>query len=76
MSANVSLNFYGGDLSIDFDCSGDATKCKYALCEIMPPEGPDGCAYRQHGTCNHPMSKINAVENLRRRLGTWIKTNE
>lgn len=38
--ANISVTLYDGVFDVIFDCCGP-TKCKFALCEFMPPENDE-----------------------------------
>jgi len=66
-TANVCATIYEGGFDINFDCVG-VLACKYACCELMPPDGNCPCTYSDHSTCISPHAKLAAIESLRDRL--------
>ena len=74
-TANVYASLYGGEFQIGFDCPGVET-CRYALCQVMPPDGSEECTYRNHGSCVSPAAQSAAVKMLRNRLTKEMKSLE
>lgn len=66
-TANAVATIYEGKFDINFDCVG-VLACKYARCELMPPDGEYPCFYSNHSTCISPHAKLAAIELLRARL--------
>lgn len=66
-TANACATIYEGKFDVNFDCVG-VTACKFALCEIMPPNGDYPCSYSDHSTCISPHAKLAAIDLLRSKL--------
>lgn len=71
-TANICANIYEGVFQVDFDCVG-ADMCRYVICHLMPPDGSEECAYREHGTCLNPHAKAAALEVLGRKIKKELK---
>lgn len=72
--ANISVTLYDGAFDVAFDCCGP-TKCKFALCEFMPPENDDAnCMHKIYGSCHSSDAQIAAMESVKRRLSGLIKS--
>lgn len=74
-TANVCANIYEGEFQLTFDCVG-VMVCKFALCQMMPPDGSDECTYREHGSCLCPHAKSAALESLRSKITKELKQLE
>lgn len=64
---NVSASIYQGELQMIFECVG-AEACKFALCQMMPPDGSEACFFSEYGSCSCPGAKYAAIKGLRGRL--------
>lgn len=74
-TANICANIYEGHFDINFDCVG-VLVCKYARCELMPPNRDYPCWSLEHGSCRSPHAKLAAIELLRSRLSKEKKDIE
>lgn len=74
-TANACATIYEGKFDINFDCVG-VLACKYARCELMPPDGDYPCWSSEHGSCRSPHAKLAAIELLRNRLSKEKKDIE
>lgn len=71
-TSNMFANLYDGKFDMQFECSG-AEVCRYALCQMMPPDGSENCTYQEYGSCRNPHAQYAAIETLRNRLTREIK---
>lgn len=71
-TANVCANIYEGEFQLSFDCV-EVEKCRFALCQVMPPDGSEGCVYREHGTCLSSSAKYAGLSAMRARLTREMK---
>jgi len=74
-TANICANIYEGEFMLNFDCVG-VKMCRFALCSMMPPDGSEECAYREHGSCLCPHAKSAALESLKNRITKELKQLE
>lgn len=74
-TANACATIYEGKFDINFDCVG-VLACKYARCELMPPDEESRCFYSDYSTCISPHAKLAAIELLRNRLSKEKKDIE
>ena len=75
MACDVYATIYESQFDLGYTCS-HATKCKFALCEIMPPEDGAQCAHNSHNTCLSISAKIDATESLINKLKRELKKME
>ena len=72
---NVGAYTYEGSFSLDFSCVG-VEVCRFALCEIMPPNADSNCCYNDHSTCISPVAKPAALEILLSKIKKELKQYE
>lgn len=61
-----------GALEVQFACTG-ATKCKFALCQLMPPGDDDECFFKDHGNCRSVDAQLDATNKASKKLTEYIK---
>lgn len=71
-TANICANIYEGEYQVNFDCVG-VKVCRFALCQVMPPDGSEECTYRDYGSCLCIHAKSAALESLKNRLTKELK---
>lgn len=66
---NSSVVLYDGDAT--YECPG-AEKCKFCLCEIMPPSEDSVCCFVEYGRCRNLAAQIAALELLKKRISAEL----
>ncbi len=72
---NLAVSFYEGKYDISYEC-GDESKCRFRMCEVMPPDGSEACLWKEYGMCRFPGAQRDALRRMRDWIGKKIKEVE
>lgn len=69
---HISAIIYESDFSLTYECVGELS-CKFALCEVMPPNEESVCCFYDHGGCRSYEAQKSSLEFLRGKISGALK---
>lgn len=72
---HISAIIYESDFSLTYECVGEVS-CKFALCEIMPPDEESICCFCDHGGCRSLEAQKSALKLLQGKVERAMKQLE